>query len=73
MFADARKPIEVRPCIFGWEVHRRGEAKRSVYTTQLEAERSGRERARSEHAELVLIDDNGSVRAISTYGVDTRT
>ena len=66
--AAAKKPIEVRPGNDGWEVTRRGETKRSWYATQPEAERSGRELARCDHAEFVLMDDDGRVRAISTYG-----
>ena len=65
---EGRKVIEVRPAgRGGWEV-REGEATRSTYATQREAEVSGREIARSEHAEFVLRDDDGGVRAISTYG-----
>jgi Uncharacterized protein conserved in bacteria (DUF2188) len=65
---DARKPIEVRPGTRGtWDV-RQGEIKRSTYPTQLEAEISGREIARSEHAEFVLKDHDGCARAIARYG-----
>jgi hypothetical protein len=70
MPTDGSEPIEVRPGSDGWEVVRRGETKRSIYPTQLDAERSGREIARREHAEFVLLDDDGRIRAVSTYGKD---
>jgi hypothetical protein len=58
--------IEVRPADDGWIV-RRGEYKR-WYRTELEAELSARNLARSEHVEFVLKDNRGEVRAVSTYG-----
>jgi hypothetical protein len=66
--ANGKQPIEVRPAGNGWKV-RRGESER-WYATRFEAEFAAREAARSEHAEFVLKDDRGGVRAISTYGAE---
>jgi hypothetical protein len=60
------EPIEVRPARDGWKL-RRGDSER-WFATQLEAELSARDLARSSRAEFVLKDERGSVRAISTYG-----
>jgi hypothetical protein len=72
MLANGREPVEVRPCGDGWEVGRRGGAARAWYPTQPEADRAGREIARREHLEFVLLDRDGDARAISTYGTASR-
>ena len=66
MATQRGEPIEVRRTRDGWKVRRVNWER--WYRTQLEAELSARELARSNHAEFVLKDERGGVRVISTYG-----